>query len=246
VAAVDWSRYDTVFNAAASTAVDAAETAEGRTAVWRVNATAVAHLARAARDHDLTLVHISSEYVFDGRHTGPIPEDTALAPLSAYGAAKAAGELAVGLTPRHYLVRTSWVVGEGTNFVRTMAGLAARGVSPAVVADQVGRLTFADDLARALVALVDGRAPFGTYHVTNTGEPTSWADVARAVFDLAGRSPADVTDTTTAAYFADKPGAAARPLNSVLDLRKARAAGVELPLWRDSLADYLRKEAVAS
>ena len=142
-------------------------------------------------------------------------------------------------------MRTSWVVGEGGNFVRTMAGLAARGVSPTVVADQVGRLTFADDLARGLVQLVDGGAPFGTYHLTNSGPAASWADVARAVFGLAGRSPADVTDTTTAAYFADKPAAAARPLNSVLDLQKARAAGVELPPWRDALATYLHKEAVA-
>jgi len=246
VTAVDWSRYDTVFNAAAYTAVDAAETPEGRATAWRVNGTAVAHLARAAARHDLTVVHVSTEYVFDGRLTGEIPEDAPLAPLSVYGASKAAGELAVGLAPRHYLVRTSWVVGEGGNVVRTMAGLAARGVSPRVVADQVGRLTFADDLARGLVQLVDGGAPFGTYHLTNSGPAASWADVARAVFGLAGRSPDDVTDTTTAAYFAGKPTAAPRPRNSVLDLRKARVAGVELPPWRDALATYLQKKEAVS
>ena len=156
VSAVGWTRYDTVFNAAAFTAVDAAETPEGRVSAWHVNATAVAHLARAARTHDFTLVHLSTEYVFDGAPPGPIPEDAPLSPLSAYGASKAAGELAATLAPRHYVVRTSWVVGEGGNFVRTMAGLAARGVSPTVVADQIGRPTFADDLAAGMVALLGG------------------------------------------------------------------------------------------
>jgi dTDP-4-dehydrorhamnose 3,5-epimerase len=245
VAAVDWSRYDTVFNAAAFTAVDAAETPEGRVQAWRVNATAVAHLARAAREHALTLVHVSTDYVFDGRHTGAIPEDAPLAPLSVYGASKAAGELAAALSPRHYVVRTSWVVGDGANFVATMAGLAARGVRPAVVGDQTGRPTFADDLADGLVELVGSGAPFSTYHLTNTGPPASWAEVARSVFAGVGRSPDDVTDTTTAAYFADKPTAAVRPRNSVLDLRKARDVGVELPPWPESLARHLRRTAVA-
>jgi dTDP-4-dehydrorhamnose 3,5-epimerase len=245
VADLDWSRYDTVFNAAAFTAVDAAETPAGRVSAWRVNAAGVAHLARAAARHGPTLVHVSTEYVFDGRHGGAAPEDAPLGPLGVYGAAKAAGELAASLAPRHYVVRTSWLVGEGGNFVRTMAGLAHRGATPAVVADQVGRLTFADDLARGLVRLVAGGAPHGTYHLTNTGPPASWADVARAVFRLAGRSPDDVTATTTRAYFADRPATAARPLNSVLDLRKARAAGVELPPWPDALAGYLQKEAAS-
>lgn len=240
VAAVDWSRYDTVINACAYTAVDNAETREGRVAAWAANATAVAHLAAAANAHDLLLVHVSSEYVFDGSTTGPILEDALLCPLGAYGAAKAAGEIAASFAARHLVVRTSWVVGDGANFVRTMLGLAARGVSPTVVDDQIGRPTFAVDLAAGIVALLD--APAGTYHLTNTGEPASWADVARATFALAGRDPAGVTNTTTAAYFADKPQAALRPLNSVLDLTKAAAAGVVLPPWRDGLAAYVKEE----
>lgn len=241
VAEVDWSRYDTVYNAAAYTAVDAAETPEGRAAAWRTNATAVAHLARAAREHDVTLVHVSTEYVFDGRSVGPIPVDAPFTPLSVYGASKAAGELAA-TSAKHYLVRTSWVVGDGANFVRTMLGLAARGVSPTVVEDQIGRLTLADDLAGGLVALVASGAPFGTYHLASSGEPASWTEVARATFAAAGRSADDVATTTTAAYFADKPTAARRPLNSVLDLRKAAAAGVTLPPWRESLARYVKEE----
>ena len=87
-------------------------------------------------------------------------------------------------------------------------------------------------------------APVGVYHLTNTGDPASWAEVARAAFGLASRDPADVAGTTTAAYFADKPRAAPRPLNSLLDLTKAAAAGVTLPPWRDGLAAYVKEEAV--
>ena len=242
VAALDWSRYDTVVNAAAYTAVDAAETPAGRTAAWQVNATAVAHLARAAREHDTTLVHVSTEYVFDGRHAGPIPEEAPLSPLGAYGASKAAGELAAALAPRYHVIRTSWVVGDGANFVRTMLGLAARGVSPAVVDDQIGRPTFACDLAAGIVALLRSGAPSGTWNLTNGGDAASWAEVARATFALAGRPASDVTTTTTAAYFADKPHAARRPRGSVLDLGKAAAAGVSLPPWRESLATYVKQE----
>jgi dTDP-4-dehydrorhamnose 3,5-epimerase len=240
VAAHDWTGIDVLVNAAAYTAVDQAETPHGRVAAWATNATAVAHLAAAANAHDITLVHVSSEYVFDGVPTGPIRENTPRCPLGTYGASKAAGEIAASLAARHLIVRTTWVVGDGANFVRTMLGLAARGVSPTVVEDQIGRPTFAGDLAAGIVALLG--APSGVYHLTNTGEPTSWADVARTTFALAGRDPADVTGTTTTAYFADKPHVARRPLNSLLDLTKAAAAGVTLPPWRESLAAYVQQE----
>ena len=236
----DWSRFDVVVNAAAYTDVDGAETAEGRVAAWRANATGPAALARAAAAHDLTLVHLSSEYVFDGRAAGPYVEDAPVAPLSAYGASKAAGDLAVGGLERHYLVRPTWVVGDGRNFVRTMLGLAARGVEPTVVADQIGRPTFAADIAGAIVHLVRSGVPYGSYHVTGGGEPASWADVARAVFAAAGYGGLRVTDTSTAEYFAGKPDAARRPLNSVLDCTKAEKAGVDLPSWRDRLTAYVR------
>ena len=241
VRAHDWSSVDVVVNAAAYTAVDRAETPEGRVAAWAGNASAVRHLATAANAHGFLLVHVSSEYVFDGAADGPIPEGAPICPLSAYGASKAAGDVAAALAARHLIVRTSWVVGDGGNFVRTMLGLAGRGVSPAVVDDQIGRPTFADDLADGIVALLRGGAS-GTYNLTNSGEPASWAEVARATFALAGRDGSDVTTTTTAAYFADKPQAARRPLNSVLDLTAAASAGVRLPLWRDSLAGYVKQE----
>jgi dTDP-4-dehydrorhamnose 3,5-epimerase len=241
VAAVDWSPFDVIINAAAFTAVDAAETPEGRESAWRTNACGVAHLARAADEHDVPLVQFSSEYVFDGRWPGPIPETAPLSPLSAYGASKAAGDVAAGLARRHYLIRTTWVTGDGNNFVRTMLGLARRGVRPTVVADQIGRLTFADDLASAAVDLLLAGAPHGTYNITGGGDAGSWADVARAVFALAGHSPSDVSDTTTAAYFAGRPTAAARPLNSVLALGRAESIGLHPPDWRDRLKDYVTR-----
>lgn len=237
-AAVDafpWSRHDTVFNAAGYTAVDRAES--DRAAAWRANATGPAHLARAAVRHGLTLVHVSTEYVFDGTVEGPVPEDTPLSPVSVYGASKAAGELAVAAVPRHVVARTSWLVGAGGNFVRTMLGLAGRGGSPSVVDDQLGRPTFAVDLARALVALA--AAEPGVYHVTNDGEAVSWAGLAREVFAHAGRDPADVRAVSTADYTAGRPGTAPRPTNSVLDLSRLTRAGITMPAWRDSLASYL-------
>jgi dTDP-4-dehydrorhamnose 3,5-epimerase len=240
-APIDWAAYDTVINAAAFTDVDGAETAEGRAAAWRANAAGPAALARICRRTGSTLVHLSTEYVFDGRAPQPYPEDAPVAPLSAYGASKAAGDIVVQTVERHYLVRPTWVVGNGRNFVRTMLGLAAKGVEPTVVADQIGRLTFASDIAAAIVHLVASGAPYGSYHVTGGGEPASWADVARAAFALSGHGDLRVTDTTTAEYFADKPHAARRPRNSVLDVSRAASVGIELPDWRERLAEYVKR-----
>ncbi len=245
-AELDWSAYDTVVNAAAYTDVDGAQTPQGRRDAWRANAEGPAALAAVARRHDLTLVHLSSEYVFDGRDPEPYREDHPVAPLSAYGASKAAGDLAARGADRHYLVRPTWVVGEGRNFVRTMLGLAATGVEPTVVDDQIGRPTFAADVASAVVALVATGAPYGSYHLTGGGEPASWAEVARATFELAGHGDLRVAGTTTEAYFAGKPGAAPRPLNSVLDLGKAERAGVEVRPWREGLAEYVAQHARVS
>jgi dTDP-4-dehydrorhamnose reductase/dTDP-4-dehydrorhamnose 3,5-epimerase len=242
VAELPWHDYAVVLNAAAYTAVDAAETADGRRTAWAANATAPATLARLAREHGATLVHYSSEYVFDGtaeEHT----EDEPLSPLGVYAQAKAAGDIAVGTAPRHYVVRTSWVIGEGKNFVRTMTSLASNGVSPSVVSDQVGRLTFADELARATRHLIDTDAPFGIYNVSNAGAPMSWAEIAREVFTRSGRSASDVSETTTAEYAAgvlDKGGPfAPRPLQSVMSLSKIRATGFEPEDALSALDRYL-------
>lgn len=243
VARYDWSGVDVVLNAAAWTAVDAAEDPANLGAVRAANVDAVGHLARAADAAGATLVHISSEYVFDGTHDGPIPEDAPPHPLSVYGQSKADGDVEAGQVLRHYLVRTTWVVGDGGNFVRTMAGLADRGVSPTVVDDQIGRLTFTADLAAGIAHLLRTGAPYGTYNLTNSGEPASWADVAAVVFAARGRSADDVGRTSTAKYFADKPQAAVRPLNSVLDLSKITAVGFTPRDWRPALEECLAPEA---
>jgi dTDP-4-dehydrorhamnose 3,5-epimerase len=236
VAAWPWQEYAVVLNAAAYTAVDAAETAEGRAACWAANAQAPAVLARLAAEHRFTLVHYSTDYVFDGT----VPEhaeDEGLSPLGVYGQSKAAGDLAVSGAPAHYLLRTSWVIGSGHNFVRTMQDLAARGASPAVVDDQVGRLTFTGELARATRHLLDVRAPYGTYNTTNAGPPTSWADVAREVFRLSGRDASDVTAVSTEEYSAGR-AMSPRPRNSLLRLDKLRATGFEPVDALAGLADY--------
>lgn len=242
VAAFDFDGVGRVLNAAAWTAVDAAQ--DDRAGAWAANAVGVAALANAAVRHRFTLVHYSSDYVFDGTRgsgqDGAWREDDPMAPLSVYGQSKAAGDLAVSLVPRHYLLRTSWVVGDGGNFVATMRRLARDGVSPSVVDDQVGRLTFTDELARATLHLLSSGSAYGSYHVSNGGRPGSWADLARAVFVHEGRDAGDVTGVTTAEY-ADSSGTsgAPRPRHSVLDLAKIQATDYRPADQWEALDAYL-------
>ncbi len=227
VAAWPWRDYALVLNAAAYTAVDVAETAEGRAISWAANAVAPALLAKAAAQHGLTLVHVSSDYVFDGT-TKLATEEQAFAPLGVYGQSKAAGDIAVATAPRHYILRTSWVIGDGNNFVKTMARLADNGVSPSVVDDQFGRLTFTSELSRAAKHLVETGAPYGTYNVTGAGEVQSWCEIAQDVFELRGRTRADVTPQSSADYAAGQPAdklVSPRPTHSALDLAKLEGTG---------------------
>jgi dTDP-4-dehydrorhamnose 3,5-epimerase/reductase len=244
VAAWPWSDYQLVINAAAYTAVDAAETPDGRRAAWAANATAPATLARLAAEHRFTLVHYSTDYVFDGTSTDPEGhrEDAPLAPLGVYAQTKAAGDVAVATAPRHYVLRTSWVIGDGNNFVRTMLKLAADGVSPSVVDDQVGRLTFTSELARATRHLLDVAAAYGIYNVSNGGPPTSWAEVAKVVFALSGRPRADVQPISTEEY-AEGKDMAPRPLGSVLDLSRIRATGFEPTDAMFALEEYVKDQS---
>lgn len=215
---VRWDDVDTIINAAAFTAVDAAETPDGRREAWAVNVTGVAALARIAIQHRLTLVTVSSDYVFDGtqaEHT----IDEPVSPLGVYGQTKAAGEAVTSTVPQHYIVRTSWVVGDGANFVATMQRLARDGIRPQVVDDQFGRLTTARELAEGIVALLSSGSPYGIHHITGGGEPQSWADIARDVFVAEGRSAEDVIGVSTESYGADKQ-LAPRPQHSTLAPRQ--------------------------
>ncbi len=236
----DWSDVEVVINAAAYTNVDGAETEEGRKAAWKVNAEAVKNLAHIAWENDLIVVHISTDYVFDGSQSAH-DEDEDFAPLNVYGASKAAGDLLISQLDKFYILRTSWVIGEGKNFVRTMLGLGQKGVSPTVVSDQIGRLTFTSELVRAIDHLLTNGAPFGTYNVTNDGESVSWAEVTRQIFADAGFD-LKVTDTSTEEYYHGKTGIARRPLQSTLKLDKIQSSGFKSRSWMDDLAEYIRNE----
>ncbi len=243
----NWREYQTIVNAAAYTAVDAAETAEGRAAAWAANVAGIRNLARVAAAHRLTVVHVSTDYVFDGTSTRPYREDDPMAPLGVYGQTKAAGDQIIATLDRHYILRTSWVIGEGRNFVRTMLSLAERGVDPAVVDDQIGRLTFTSELARAVRHLTESRAPYGTYNVTGSGPATSWADVARRTFELAGHDPQRVSGVSTADYFSNATSPVSpRPAYGVLDLSKVEATGFVPADAGESLATYVQLQTRAA
>lgn len=237
-----WGDYDTIVNAAAYTAADAAETAEGRRTAWAVNVRGVQQLAAIATAHAITLVHFSSDYVFDGIQDLPYGETDPVAPVNVYGQTKASGDAVVATVPRHYVLRTSWVVGEGRNFVRTMLDLAERGIDPVVVDDQVGRLTFASTLAEAVDHLLAHAAEPGLYNVTNSGPASSWFDIARDVFRAGGHDPERVQPTTSDEYAARAASPVApRPRNSVLRLDKAAAAGIELRDAQELLQAYVTR-----
>lgn len=237
----NWSGVEVILNAAAYTNVDGAETDEGRRAAWAVNGTAVANLARICLKYDIALVHVSSDYVFDG--TKEVHDEAeSFAPLGVYAQTKAASDLVVSILPKHYIVRTSWVIGQGKNFVLTMKDLAEKGVKPSVVSDQIGRLTFTKDLANGIKHLLDTSSEYGTYNLTNDGEPVSWAEIASDVYELTGHNRDDVTGITTAEYYKDKADIAPRPLQSTLNLDKIKATGFVPRDWREALQAYLAEQ----
>ena len=240
--AFDWSGIRYLLNAAAYTNVDGAETPHGRVAAWMINAQAVANLAKIALARDLTMVQISSDYVFDGTKS-PHTEAEPVSPLGVYAQTKAAGDLIVGTLPKHYVVRVSWLIGDGPNFVRTMIGLAAKDISPKVVDDQVGRLTFTSTLVDGIETLLHKTAPYGTYNLSNEGEPASWATIAGLIFAEIGRHDLTVIGVTTQEYYAGKPGIAPRPLRSILDLSKIKNMGVKPSDWKQMLAKYSVSQA---
>jgi dTDP-4-dehydrorhamnose reductase len=229
------SGQDVVANCAAWTAVDDAETHEPQ-AFWP-NAVGAANLARACAAGGARLVHVSTDYVFDGTATTPYPEDAPLAPVSAYGRTKAAGEWAVRAeAPDALVVRTAWLYGaHGPSFVRTMLTLAEKHESLSVVDDQRGQPTWTVDLAAAMRRLVEAEAPAGVWHGTSGGEVT-WFGFTRRIFELAGLDPQRVSPTTSEAY----PRPAPRPAFSVLGKQRWTDAGIE-PIrdWDAALVEAL-------
>ncbi len=210
--ALDEIRPDVVVNAAAYTAVDAAEEHEAR--AFNVNAVGPANLASACARTGARLVQVSTDYVFDGQAKEPYAEEAPVAPRSAYGRTKAAGEWAVRahLPERSWIVRTAWLYGAGgPNFVRTMINLEAQRDTLEVVDDQRGQPTWTADLARQIVRLVEADAAPGIYHGTSSGE-TTWFGLTRAIFERLGADPERVRPTTTDKF----PRPAPRPAYSVL------------------------------
>lgn len=245
VASRPWSA---VINAGAYTAVDRAED-EVATA-WRVNAVGPAALAHAAAKAGIPIVHLSTDYVFDGRLDRPYLETDPVAPLNVYGASKLGGELAVRTAhPRHVILRCAWIVSAtGSNFVKTMLRLGAERPVVRVVDDQRGCPTTAQDIALALQQVVDRladdpEAPTGVYHFVSEGQ-ASWHDLAAAVFaeaqERGARTP-ELQPISTADY----PTPAARPRNSVLDTRKiTQDYGVTPRSWRAAVREVVQQLVV--
>jgi dTDP-4-dehydrorhamnose 3,5-epimerase/reductase len=241
VEAYDWSGIELILNAAAYTNVPEAENPQGRVAAWRVNATAVGNLVRIANQYDITLLHVSTSYVFNGEidmHT----EDEPLSPLSSYGASKAAGDVAASLAKKFYIIRTSAVIGEGKNFVRSLFEAGKKGISPSVVADETDRPTFATQLVRGIDFILSNQSPYGTYNITNSGDIVTWADLTRAVYKEAGYDSLTVSDSTAAEYFAGKAIADKRPVHGALDLSKMEELGFTFTDWRKELHNYIQAE----
>jgi dTDP-4-dehydrorhamnose reductase len=227
-----------VINAAAYTAVDRAE-AEPQIAE-RVNRDAPGAIAAACDRLGAALIHLSTDYVFDGSKRNPYRENDPVSPISIYGRTKAEGESFIRKAlPRHVIIRTSWVfAAHGANFVRTMLRLVGERPELRIVDDQNGAPTAARDIAGAIATvagrIAEGRGAWGTFHFTSA-EPTTWFGFAQAIFELCGRQPRLIPIGST-----EYRTAAQRPLNSVLDCgRIAQQYGISQPSWRAALKDVL-------
>lgn len=240
LASLRHARCDAIINAAAYTQVDRAE-AEPKLAM-RVNGDGAGNVAQAAADLQIPLLHLSTDYVFDGLLDIPYQETDATNPTCVYGRSKLVGEEQIRtIHPQHVILRTAWVYSPfGTNFVKTMLKLGADRDEVSVVADQYGNPTSALDIADALIEIIKklsekrSEVLYGTFHMSGQGE-ASWADLAQAIFDVAenrGAKPVRVRRILTQDY----PTAARRPANSRLDNSKLRRIyGITLPNWRRSL-----------
>ena len=241
-AAVDRERPDIVINAAAYTAVDRAESEHD--AAWAGNCAGPRCVAVTCRSAGIPLIHISTDYVFDGSKKGPYREDDPVNPLGVYGHSKEAGDRAVReALVEHVILRTAWVYSaHGHNFLKTLLRVAAERPLLRVVADQIGSPTSAVDIAAAIAVIVQrltaGDRAWGTYHFAGAGA-VSWHGFAEAIFELAAPwrgAPPKVEAITTAEY----PTPARRPANSVLDCSRIREAfGVVPRPWREALAEVI-------
>jgi dTDP-4-dehydrorhamnose reductase len=233
---IDW-----IINCSAYTAVDKAE--EERDRAYSINADGVHNIARVAEDSGAGLIHVSTDYVFDGEKNGPYREDDETNPLGVYGQSKLEGERRImSAMDRYFIIRTAWLYGAGgNNFVGTMLRLFRERNEVRVVADQWGSPTYSKDLAAALIsAAAGGSARYGIYHFTNEGR-TSWYEFAREIYSQAlrygyVRREVDIVPITTSEY----PTRARRPKNSYLSKEKIiRELGIECRSWQKALEEFL-------
>lgn len=220
-----------VINCAAYTAVDKAE--DELELARRVNRDGAENLARLCKQYEAVLVHISTDFVFEGNMPKLLTEEDEALPISVYGLTKLEGEQAITETlDAHYILRTSWLYSEyGNNFVKTMLKLGAERDELSIIADQVGTPTYAIDLADAILSIIEsGKSAYGIYHYSNEGT-ISWYDFAKAIFEISGTS-VKVNGITTAQY----PTKAMRPAFSAMNKSKIRNTfNMEIPYWRESL-----------
>lgn len=230
------NQYGYCINCAAFTAVDKAE-ADNESAEL-VNVIGVTNLAQACKENDTILLHISTDFVFDGSTVQPYSEEDKTGPLGEYGSSKLRGEDEIRkLLSEYYIIRTSWLYSEyGNNFMKTMLRLSSQREEIAVVNDQIGTPTYAKDLANFLLMLIFSRSKaYGTYHFSNLAE-TSWFGFAQEIFRLA-KIDTKIKPIGTEAY----PTPAKRPMYSVLDKTKVKKTfGIKIPLWSESLNEALK------
>ena len=242
--ALSTHRPSLLINTAAYTDVDRAESEPEQ--ALSVNRDGAGHLAMACAGAGIPLIHVSTDYVFDGRSRHPYQEMDPVSPLNVYGRTKAEGEARIRASLReHIIIRTSWLFApHGRNFLTTMIRLGRERETLSIVNDQVGCPTFAGDLAHAILqiatSLISSDSPWGTFHICNTGEAT-WYGLARAIFDLAPPTLGICVKNLTPIHTEDFPTAAERPRYSVLDCRKVdEIFGIELPPWRSGVERALK------
>lgn len=232
--------FDIVVNCAAFTDVERAERQEE--IAYEVNCRAVSNLAKSANDNGMFLIHISTDYVFDGSGNRPLAESDETSPCGAYGRTKLAGEKAITESGcRAIVLRTAWLYSEyGRNFVKTMRRLSSERDSLSVVIDQTGSPTYAGDLANAIVAIIDNKLYVGNeglYHFSNIGV-CSWYDLARTTAEHCGNTACLIRPCSSAEY----PSAVERPAYSVLDKSLfVKTFGIDIPYWTDSLKKCINK-----
>lgn len=230
-------RPDFVINCAAYTAVDKAE--DDTELCQQINKDGAGNLARLCKEFNAELVHISTDFVFEGNLPKLLNEEDVAQPINVYGKTKLEGELEVSkLLDQHYILRTSWLYSEfANNFVKTMRKLGKERDQLGVIADQVGTPTYAIDLAGAILDIIESEKPaYGTYHYSNEGI-TSWYDFAKAIFDIS-EIIVELNPIPGSAY----PTKAVRPAFSVMDKAKIKKTfDLEIPYWRDSLGKCIEE-----